>query len=625
MDLDGSQAIIGSKQSSAKTRTTWDFETGDLIGWCVTGDAFRYQPTYGDNSKHRPVYEGLNDYSTGKPQSSQLVGRYYIGMCHIVSTSSVYNDTPNSHVHAGTYEKRPGDKEETYQRPSELYPTGSSQGDEPQGTMTSDPFIIDGDIISFMIGGGCNHLAVFVELLVDGFSALRATGRCHERMERVYFDVSDFISRSGQIRVVDNGSSKWDHINLDDIRFSWRSTSSQSCRVNNIGECSTGGGAIPKLNPTDHQHYAGQEETAKSGAAYLFYRQEAPLDDLDDTSNSNCHWLEQERITASDKRAGNEFGISVSVDDTQGVALVGSSNSPAYGFYNEPIFVHPHSNATTFDFPIPANLGHHKIKSGLTYSTTGGSIRVMDYLAKHNNIPIKELSKYTEQAGMAYVFLREPATYGPSGNIIRDAYWRTTEHARIAPPDISSRDHFGYSVAFRGTTAVMGAIGRDGNGSESGSAFAYDMEWIRVKFTSVEYVAVEGKDHHIKIFLQRDLVWSNATFSIGYSSSDLSAIGVDTSKYEDCMRLHASERDGCGDYEQAAGEVTFNEGEEFTYFTVRIMDDLCTERDMEFIQLNLHQFGGSVLRGENYRAQLRIDDNDFERDALSMKCRGGIL
>jgi hypothetical protein len=82
IDLDGPQAIIGSKSSASKTRTTWDFETGTLVGWSVTGRAFDYQPTYGDNSIHRAVYEGYGDassHSSGEPQSSRLIGRYYIG------------------------------------------------------------------------------------------------------------------------------------------------------------------------------------------------------------------------------------------------------------------------------------------------------------------------------------------------------------------------------------------------------------------------------------------------------------------------------------------------------------------------------------------------------------------
>ena len=362
-----------------------------------------------------------------------------------------------------------------------------------------------------------------------------------------------------------------------------------------------------------------------SGAAYMFIRECPPLYDLGDLSpsNSTCIWVEQQRLQASDKRAGNLFGATVSVDDTQGIAIVGSSNSPAYGFYQEPVFVYPHSNVTTFDLPVPQNLGY-MMKSGYTYSPTGGNLRVMDYLARANKIPIDALSKYTEQAGTAYVFVREPAQYGPGGELIRKTYWRNTEHAKIAPPDLAARDRFGYSVSLGGTTAVMGAIGRDAHAKEGGGVFAYDMEWVRLKFSKLEFSSLEGKDQTVKIFVQRDLEWSNSSYSIGYSTSDLSAIGIDSIAFERCLKLPTFERDGCGDYEQASGDVTFNEGEEFAYFKVRIMDDLCIERNLEYVQLNLHQIGGSPLRGENYRSQLRIDDNDWDGDELSMECKGGI-
>jgi len=170
----------------------------------------------------------------------------------------------------------------------------------------------------------------------------------------------------------------------------------------------------------------------------------------------------------------------------------------------------------------------------------------------------------------------------------------------------------------------MGAIGRDAHAKEGGGVFAYDMEWVRLKFSKLEFSSLEGKDQTVKIFVQRDLEWSNSSYSIGYSTSDLSAIGIDSIAFERCLKLPTFERDGCGDYEQASGEVTFNEGEEFAYFKVRIMDDLCIERNLEYVQLNLHQIGGSPLRGENYRSQLRIDDNDWDGDELSMECKGGI-
>jgi len=602
--LDGPQAIIGSMHSAAKTRTTWDFETGDLQGWSATGTAFRYQPTYGDNSNFRAVYDGYGiaaSHTSGESQSSRLVGRYYIA----------------------SYDKRPGIQDDNYQVPNQSNSLGSTQGDGPTGTLTSDPFIIRGKTISFLIGGGCNHLTTFVELLVDGYPSLRATGKCSERMDRVYWDVEMFTNRAGQIRIVDNGSNKWDHINVDDINFSW--DMGGTCLVNNFGQCSEGGGTLPKTSgsTSEKQHYSGREESPMSGAAYMFLYEcdNMNLHDLS-PSNSNCAWVEQERLVASDKRGGNLFGISVDVDHEQGVAIIGSSDAPAYGFYQEPISVHPHSNSTV-TLPIPEDL-EDMMKSGTTYSATGGNVRLIDYLAYKGRIDAGEANKFTEQAGTAYVFRREPTKYGPRGEISQKPFWRTTEHSKIAPPDVAARDNFGYSIAIDGITSVMGAIGRDGHARNQGGAFVYDMEWVRVKFSNVEYVVLEGQ-HTIKIFVERDLAWSDSRFSIAYSTSDLTAIGVDTIKYDDCMKNYPSPgRDGCGDYEQSSGEVTFNPKEQHAYFTIRIIDDRCIERHMEYVQLNLHQIGGSPLRGENYRSQLRIDDDDWPHDQLSMNCTGGI-
>ena len=604
LSLDGPQAVIGSKQSAAKTRTVWDFETGDLQGWTVTGDAFRYQPTYGDASKYRPVYEGYGSnaaHPEGNPQTSHLVGNYYIG----------------------TFEKRPGDKDNGYLTPSPDYGIGSTQGDEPTGTLTSEPFLCLGERISFRIGGGCNHLKVYVELLVDGYPSLRATGKCNEGMEIVHWDVSTFINRSCQIRIVDNGSKQWDHINVDHFDFDWE-LGNRGCFSNNFGQCSVGGGALPKKNQLDKQHYTGREETPTSGAAYFFIREcpPKPFDDMS-PSNSNCSWTEQERIVASDKRRGNLFGISVDIDHEHGIAIIGSANSPAYGYYNDPIFVQSHSNLTTVNMPIPENL-QDLMRSGGTYSATGGNLRVIDYLIRQDHVPVKEQMRYAEQAGSIYVFIREPAEMGPSGEVIRKSFWKTTEDSKVAPPDIAARDHFGFSVALDGTTAVIGATGDDSFAKNGGGAFLYDMEWIRVKFSKVEFVALEGSDHVVKIFLERDMLWSNSTLTIGYSTSDLSAIGVDASKFEECLQTSVSKRDGCGDYEQAAGEVTFEEGEEHTYFIIRVMDDHCTERRLEYVQLNLHQLGGSPLRGENYRAQLRIDDDDWQGGYFSRNCTWSI-
>ena len=130
----------------------------------------------------------------------------------------------------GTYENRPatnnGDGTFTAREVA-----GNTQGDELQGTLTSEPFTI-GDptlakearaTIEFLIGGGCNILTQYVELLIDDRPAdnvnvqldrnnpnphnYRATGKCQETMERTTWDVTQFIGRSGRIRIVDASSS----------------------------------------------------------------------------------------------------------------------------------------------------------------------------------------------------------------------------------------------------------------------------------------------------------------------------------------------------------------------------------------------------------------------------------
>lgn len=87
---------------------------------------------------------------------------------------------------SGGYEKRP--------RPSD--PAGQLQGDGPQGTLTSQPFTLSSQVISFLIGGGCDINTVRVELLVDGQVVQRATGKCTETLERVRWNVSQFMGRT---------------------------------------------------------------------------------------------------------------------------------------------------------------------------------------------------------------------------------------------------------------------------------------------------------------------------------------------------------------------------------------------------------------------------------------------
>lgn len=154
----------------------WDFESGNLNGWHKAGTAFSDQPTYGDNPTAR-----------NRGQASNHQGHYWIG----------------------GYEYRP----------SPNHKAGAIQGDGPKGTLTSTPFPIRKNTIRFLIGGGCDMDSVRAELLINGDMVRQSTGKCNETMAENSWDVSAFKGQHARIRLVDNASGGWGHINFDYVRF----------------------------------------------------------------------------------------------------------------------------------------------------------------------------------------------------------------------------------------------------------------------------------------------------------------------------------------------------------------------------------------------------------------------
>ena len=92
----------------------------------MTGTAFIYQPTFGDNPVAR------------RRESAQQQGDWWIGGA----------------------EKRPSENDKAGLQ----HPDGA---DPPQGTLTSPCFRIVGRDISFLIGGGCTISDIRAELIVD--------------------------------------------------------------------------------------------------------------------------------------------------------------------------------------------------------------------------------------------------------------------------------------------------------------------------------------------------------------------------------------------------------------------------------------------------------------------------
>jgi putative membrane-bound dehydrogenase-like protein len=143
-----------------------DFETGTLKDWTADGDAFRDQPIKGDT-----VFPRRGD------MHSRHQGQYWVG----------------------GYEKH---------------------GDRPQGTLTSVPFKVTHPWASFLVGGG-SHPETHVELILQPQNEVffQASGEDQEDMQRVAVDLTRYLGKEIQVRLVDRHSGGWGHVNFDDFRF----------------------------------------------------------------------------------------------------------------------------------------------------------------------------------------------------------------------------------------------------------------------------------------------------------------------------------------------------------------------------------------------------------------------
>jgi len=143
------------------------FEDGTLRGWTVEGEAWKGNPVEGDTvTPRRPG------------QASQHGGRFWVG----------------------SYE--------------------STNSDAGQGTLTSEPFEVTHPWGSFLVGGG-SQAASRVEIgqAADGGIFFTASGREVEDMRAVAVDLTKLRGKKIFIRVVDESSGAWGHINFDDFRF----------------------------------------------------------------------------------------------------------------------------------------------------------------------------------------------------------------------------------------------------------------------------------------------------------------------------------------------------------------------------------------------------------------------
>lgn len=144
------------------------FEDGTLKDWTATGEAFAKQPVKGEIDQARPY---------GKGKVCNRAGEFWIGGFEILR-------------------------------------------DEPKGTLTSVPFKAVHPWASFLIGGG-SLAGTRVEVVTrdDGKAIHTARGTNRENMTRSVVDLRKYAGREIFIRIVDEETPGWGHVNFDDFVF----------------------------------------------------------------------------------------------------------------------------------------------------------------------------------------------------------------------------------------------------------------------------------------------------------------------------------------------------------------------------------------------------------------------
>jgi len=176
----------------------------------------------------------------------------------------------------------------------------------------------------------------------------------------------------------------------------------------------------------------GDDQSAGSG--YVFVR-------------SGGVWTQQAKLTASDAAANDQFGYSVAV----------SGDTAVIGAYGDD------------DGGSDAGSAYVFVRAGGVWTQqpklTAADAAAGDYfgcsVAVWGDTAVIGAHGYGgSDAGSAYVFVR-------AGGV-----W--TEQAKLTASDAEQYDHFGYSLAVSGDTALIGAYGHAG-GTDAGSAYVFDL------------------------------------------------------------------------------------------------------------------------------------------------------
>jgi len=96
--------------------------------------------------------------------------------------------------------------------------------DDSVGSLASEPFVVNGDVITFKIAGGMDLLSLAVSLVVDGKPVRQATGCRSEWLGTRVWDVKPFRGGTATVVVRDDSRGDYGHLVVGTIT-EWREPS----------------------------------------------------------------------------------------------------------------------------------------------------------------------------------------------------------------------------------------------------------------------------------------------------------------------------------------------------------------------------------------------------------------
>ncbi|WP_309381220.1 InlB B-repeat-containing protein [Cerasicoccus frondis] len=181
-------------------------------------------------------------------------------------------------------------------------------------------------------------------------------------------------------------------------------------------------------------HYDDDDGSA-SGSAYVF-------------SRSNGIWTMQEKLTASDAAAYDNFGHQVSISGN--TALIGAYKNDDGGNSSGSVYIYtPDGDTWTQQAKLTASDAAANDYFGYSVSISGDTAIIGAY----------QDDDAGNDSGSAYIYTRS------------NGLW--TEQAKLTASDAAAGDYFGYRVSISGDFAIVGAYGSDDATYDNGSAYIY--------------------------------------------------------------------------------------------------------------------------------------------------------